>query len=198
MGCCASTPEEHQVDIERKADKTVKVGEGATAKTSAHLEEETTTLQARRYPDHAGAFDPVIEEYSNATVNEIARKLGPFQYPSGRASDQPRTRKEVQQLENGARYVGEWNDATGERDGQGVQIWSDGSRYEGLWRCDKANGVGRLIHADGDVYEGEWLDDKAHGKGVYMHMDGARYDGDWKEDKQDGYGVETWPDGAKY
>ncbi len=53
-------------------------------------------------------------------------------------------------------------------------MWPDGSKYEGIWRGDKANGKGRLIHADGDVYEGEWMDDKAHGKGCYMHFDGAK------------------------
>lgn len=39
--------------------------------------------------------------------------------------------------------------------------------YEGYWKENMANGIGRLIHADGDVYEGEWKNDKAHGKGVY-------------------------------
>lgn len=84
------------------------------------------------------------------------------------------------------------------REGKGIQVWPDGSRYEGYWRMNKANGKGRLIHADGDVYEGDWVDDKAHGKGVYRHLDGARYDGDWKEDKQCGFGRESWPDGAVY
>jgi len=33
-------------------------------------------------------------------------------------------------------------------------MWPDGSRYEGYWSNDKANGQGKLVHADGDVYEG--------------------------------------------
>ena len=61
------------------------------------------------------------------------------------------------------------------REGRVMVIWSDGSRYDGYWREDKANGRGRLIHADGDVYEGEWLDDQASGFGTYIHFDGARY-----------------------
>lgn len=69
------------------------------------------------------------------------------------------------------------------RDGRGIQVWQDGSRYEGYWKNNKANGFGRLIHADGDVYEGEWRDDKAHGKGIYTHVDGSRYEGDWIDDK---------------
>jgi len=43
-------------------------------------------------------------------------------------------------------------------------VWKDGSKYEGYWKNDMANGKGRLIHSDGDVYEGEWLNDKAHGR----------------------------------
>ena len=87
---------------------------------------------------------------------------------------------------------------TNTRQGKGMQIWPDGSMYEGWWLDSKANGKGRLIHADGDVYDGMWLDDKAHGHGVYCHLDGAKYEGNWLEDKQHGNGVETWPDGAKY
>ena len=74
-------------------------------------------------------------------------------------------------------------EGTDTRQGRGIQIWLDGSRYEGYWVNNKANGRGRLIHADGDVYEGEWLNDKAHGKGVYTHVDGSIYKGEWFEDK---------------
>lgn len=41
-------------------------------------------------------------------------------------------------LRNGATYTGQWLD--GQRDGMGTQLWPDGSRYEGQWRNDKANG----------------------------------------------------------
>ena len=78
-------------------------------------------------------------------------------------------------LENGVQYEGEWLKGTQIRQGQGIQIWPDGSLYEGYWADNKANGRGRLIHADGDVYDGEWRDDKAHGKGIYSHLDGAKY-----------------------
>jgi hypothetical protein len=50
-----------------------------------------------------------------------------------------------------------------------MQIWPDGSMYEGYWKNGKANGKGRLIHADGDVYVGLWKDDKADGFGIYSH-----------------------------
>jgi hypothetical protein len=41
-------------------------------------------------------------------------------------------------LKNGAVYTGQW--MMGMRDGFGTQLWPDGSRYEGQWRNDKANG----------------------------------------------------------
>ena len=40
-----------------------------------------------------------------------------------------------------------------------MQIWTDGSLYEGYWFENQANGLGRLIHADGDCYTGMWKDD---------------------------------------
>lgn len=55
----------------------------------------------------------------------------------------------------------------GVRNGRGVQVWEDGSRYEGEWINDRACGKGKLVHGNGDVYEGEWKDDKANGYGVY-------------------------------
>ena len=107
-------------------------------------------------------------------------------------------RKQCVEYENKAIYLGEWSKKYNKRHGRGIQIWTDGSKYEGYWKDDKANVKGKLIHADGDVYEGEWLDDKAHGYGTYTHIDGAEYEGNWKEDKQEGKGKEKWPDGASY
>ena len=66
-------------------------------------------------------------------------------------------------LQPGERF--QWIRGTHIRQGKGIQIWPDGSMYEGYWADNKANGKGRLIHADGDVYDGQWKDDKAHGKG---------------------------------
>ena len=102
------------------------------------------------------------------------------------------------EYENHAIYYGEWEKTGTKRHGRGIQVWTDGSRYEGYWKEDKANVRGKLTHSDGDVDEGEWLEDKAHGYGVYTHIDGAKYEGNWKEDKQDGTGKESWPDGASY
>jgi len=41
-------------------------------------------------------------------------------------------------LKNGAIYEGQWLNNL--RDGAGTQEWPDGSKYEGYWSQDKANG----------------------------------------------------------
>lgn len=117
----------------------------------------------------------LVPNYDNPIVQNILQRLGQFDYePIPKYQDKIRREYQSQTtLENGARYEGEWDLQRNMRDGQGKQVWADGSLYEGYWRNDKANGRGRLIHADGDVYEGEWKDDKAHGFGRYYHTDGA-------------------------
>ncbi len=128
-----------------------------------------------------------LPDYSNPATKATEEKLGPFNYDRDGAqqTNEPRIeliKRQPYELDNGAIYQGEWT-KEGLRHGKGVQVWKDGSKYEGYWRNDMANGRGRLIHSDGDVYEGEWLNDKAHGRGTYVHMDGAQYTGEWREDK---------------
>ena len=48
-------------------------------------------------------------------------------------------------------------------------IYSDGAKYEGKWKLDKADGEGKFWHTDGDIYEGQWKNSKAEGYGVYFH-----------------------------
>jgi len=102
------------------------------------------------------------------------------------------------EYEEVAIYYGEWEKSGNRRHGRGIQVWKDGSRYEGYWIEDKGNNKGKLVNPNGSIYEGEWLDDKPHGYGVYTHFDGTKYEGYWKEDKQDGKGKESWPDGSSY
>eukprot|EP01022_Parablepharisma_sp_SALTPOND_P023816 TRINITY_DN51_c0_g1_i1.p2 TRINITY_DN51_c0_g1~~TRINITY_DN51_c0_g1_i1.p2 ORF type:complete len:309 (+),score=26.64 TRINITY_DN51_c0_g1_i1:1133-2059(+) len=123
-----------------------------------------------------GVVDLTNMASPNPRVAELEAKLGPFNSCS--ASSSKTVKREIREpilLANGAKYAGEWDVETGKRDGFGMQLWADGSKYEGYWHDDMANGKGRLIHIDGDVYEGYWKDDKAHGKGKYIHYDGAVY-----------------------
>lgn len=129
-------------------------------------------LELKEMPDH-----------SNEATRLTEARLGPFIYDridSARSVDV--INRGPYEMDNGAIYHGQWT-KEGHREGRGIQIWKDGSKYTGYWKNDMASGKGRLIHADGDVYEGEWYFDKAQGRGTYEHMDGAKYVGDWKEDR---------------
>mmetsp|Transcript_39956 Transcript_39956/g.29462 ORF Transcript_39956/g.29462 Transcript_39956/m.29462 type:complete len:101 (+) Transcript_39956:290-592(+) len=94
------------------------------------------------------------EPYNHPRVSMLLKNLGHFDYREPEEDDVPREKRPLVLLENNAKYEGEWLVGTDIRDGRGVQIWSDGSRYEGYWKANRANGRGRLIHADGDIYEG--------------------------------------------
>ena len=40
-----------------------------------------------------------------------------------------------------------------------------GGIYEGEWKEDHMNGIGKLIYKNGNIYEGEFKDNKINGKG---------------------------------
>lgn len=97
----------------------------------------------------------------NSLNNQSAiDKLGPFKLtPADLQLDSLEQRERVyidefKDVGDGRLYKGQWKKKTGERDGLGIQFWPDGSKYEGMWRNDKANGKGRMTHANGDIYEG--------------------------------------------
>lgn len=106
--------------------------------------------------------------------------------------------KKPVEYEDSSIYYGEWLKGSKLRHGRGIQLWEDGTRYEGYFENNKANLKGKLIHSDGDIFEGNWFNGKAEGFGVYKHIDGSIYKGNWKQDKQHGKGEERWPDGSYY
>lgn len=96
----------------------------------------------------------------------------------------------------GESYLGQYNE--GDREGFGVQIWPDGSIYEGYWLKDKFSDFGRFVHKEGDYYVGTWKEGMANGKGKLVHTDGSEYEGDWVMDEKSGKGKQVWKDGSMY
>ena len=125
-----------------------------------------------------------IPNYENEAVNRTEARLGAFiiENTQGQVSNSDLIDKGPCKLDNDAVYVGQWN-KNRQREGRGVQIWKDGSKYEGLWKGDQTNGQGRLIHNDGDCYYGQWLNDRAHGFGTFERTFGPKYVGFWSNDK---------------
>ena len=146
-----------------------------------------------------------LKSFAAQYLNSRFKKITPYVYNLEEDFKDPEFEKRqfrpATQIGNGGTYLGEWYlnilvkqyiikiRIGSSRQGKGVQIWPDGSIYEGYWRDNQANIKGRLIHSDGDIYEGGWVNDKAEGYGTYLHVDGAKYAGAWKDDKQNGYGI---------
>lgn len=98
-----------------------------------------------------------LTTYSSTILNFNSRKLPPFQYGFEEKNNKENKKKEFRgsiEIEKGSFYFGEWIEDT--RHGKGIMNWSDGSKFEGYFKFNKANGRGRLINANGEIYEGDW------------------------------------------
>ena len=89
----------------------------------------------------------------------------------------------IHKFDNGDKYLGQWNPATGKIEGQGIYVWANnGDIYEGYYKNNLRNGRGRCMFYDGGVYEGEWKDDKRYGYGVWTGVNRNAYKGHYKND----------------
>jgi hypothetical protein len=72
--------------------------------------------------------------------------------------------------------------AAGRREGTGIFIDWDRSRYEGEWKGDKRHGYGRETFALGGSYEGGWKNDRFDGEGAIVYAgSGRKYTGQFQD-----------------
>lgn len=135
---------------------------------------------------------------TNPNVKEVEAKHGKLPILNLYIQKIHREFRDIVVLEDGSKYMGEWNIDKNEKEGFGIQILKDGSKYVGSWAQDKASGIGRMIYSNGDIYEGEWLNDKANNFEKYTQTDGSIYIGNWTNDEQNGEGMEIFNDQAEY
>ena len=116
----------------------------------------------------------------------------------------------------------------GKREGEGIQVWENGTVYIGVWNKDQINWSAesdndppidfpdaeyimdgnknpcpKFFHSNGDIYSGEFVNSKAEGYGIYISQDneeceGYEYVGEWKADKKHGEGIEIVDNGGIY
>jgi len=77
-------------------------------------------------------------------------------------------------------YHGQTNDRD-ERHGLGKLTWPDGSKFEGHWLYDLANGHGEMVSSKG-TYKGEFANNYANGSGTFTSKIGVVFTGMWKDD----------------
>ncbi|KAF7262603.1 hypothetical protein EG68_00109 [Paragonimus skrjabini miyazakii] len=85
----------------------------------------------------------------------------------------------------------------GERQGQGIMRYKNGSAYCGEWVANARQGQGTLFDTEGGCYCGRFWASKKTGTGRYRN-DKIVYDGDWCEDLFDGIGKLEFSTGQTY
>lgn len=97
---------------------------------------------------------------------------------------------------NGDRYVGNFLDGT--RHGQGTLYFADGSEFVGTWAYNFMHGEGTRRFPNGDIYMGEYCDGKRSGVGRFYFANGDMYHGDWHDDKFHGFGRFYYSNGQRF
>ena len=84
-------------------------------------------------------------------------------------------------------YVGEVRN--NKANGEGVALYSTGSRYQGVWKDNLRHGDGTFYWPDGERYEGNYVNDRREGEGTYFWPNGEKFAGGWKNDRRNGKGT---------
>ena len=137
-----------------------------------------------------------MNSYVNENVRKVEGLIGPFEVAVDE-TQQGAFEAAPFLFKDKTVYCGQWS-LQGKKQGYGIYIKPDGSKYEGLWNLDKIEGLGRYIDKNGNYYQGSWLNGMANGEGTLVVTQGSRYTGAWVNDFQEGYGEETFPDGTSY
>lgn len=134
---------------------------------------------------------------SGISTNLMATSLRHDLYDVDHSYRQSPTNSTADDVEAG--YQGQYNTETGDREGTGVYTYSDGSIYEGEWKCNKKHGHGTFTFANGDQYIGEFHNNKMQGEGVFTYASSSEvYMGEWKEGFKEGFGTQRYLDGRVY
>ncbi len=88
------------------------------------------------------------------------------------------------------------------RNGTGIYVWADGSRYSGGFQDGLQHGHGSLSFSNGASYVGDWKRGTRNGMGTGIFPDGRVLAGRWSENHFEGAGVSPdrasaridWPD----
>ena len=101
------------------------------------------------------------------------------------------------EYKNGDVYKGYWN--RGQRSGQGILLYENGSEWTGEFKDDKFwNGTGYKRFND-SVYEGEWKNGKENGQGKLIWDDGGEWIGEFEDGKRwNGSGIDRYKGNTYY
>ena len=96
----------------------------------------------------------------------------------------------------GLTLIGFWNNST--LNGIAIEVWPDGSYYQGEYFNNKKNGVGLYRWPDGTIYQGEFRNGNMTGNGIIFYSDDSAFSGEMLNGYMNGYGIFSWSNGALY
>ena len=92
-------------------------------------------------------------------------------------------------IKNKIKYCGDF--IQGKYQGSGILYnFEENSYYEGEFKDDKKNGIGKYYKNNKLEYEGEFKDDKYDGEGIICYPNGSYYKGEFAQGKRNGKGIE--------
>ncbi len=102
---------------------------------------------------------------------------------------------------SGSQYKGQWSGD--QKDGFGIQVNPDDTKYEGEWSAGKYHGRGTLwIKKNKKVYArqyvGDWADGSMDGEGIFYYENGEIYRGGWAKNRKNGSGRYDYSNGDSY
>jgi hypothetical protein len=78
--------------------------------------------------------------------------------------------------------------SSGQRHGNGLHTFSNGSLYMGDQNMDERSGQGVFLFSQGEVLEGQWSNNQLHGVGTSTDKEGKIYYGQFIQSNRDGVG----------
>jgi len=84
------------------------------------------------------------------------------------------------------------------KNGEGIYVFSDGSRYKGMFRNGRIEGEGAIEYADKSKYAGSFIGGVPHGHGFMKYSSGATYKGNFDNGTISGTGTLNSADGSMY
>lgn len=101
-------------------------------------------------------------EFENAVdqnVKDVEKVLGSLNYNQNEYKNKYRNvfkKPPIKFFDEGSIYHGEWN-VQGKKHGYGILVTKEGSKYEGFWKNDFLDGIGRFIEKRGNYYDGNLI-----------------------------------------